>query len=164
MESTDSNAVTTLCKVWHPARRSVRSSQLLSDITCRPVVTLCGPRPFPEWSVKPLVTHNINKMNGSILVWFNKKNSLWHFSEVACVWVTFEALVKFICNDIYPNRTKKNETIFMPLWKVYGCHWTDFHETRNWKAVLYVCLLCRILIKSVKKCGHYEWLFMQYHK
>lgn len=70
----------------------------------------------------PLVTHNINELNGSIVVCFDKEISLWYFSEVASVWVTFEAFVKFIYSDIYPNRTKNNETRFMPLWKVYGCH------------------------------------------
>ena len=70
VESTDSNAVTPLGKVWHPARRSVRSSQLLSDITCRSVVTPCDPWPFPGWPAKPLLTYSIVQSPSWEANWF----------------------------------------------------------------------------------------------
>jgi hypothetical protein len=51
----DTTAFTPLNKF----RRSVRSLQLPSDITCRSAVAPCGTPHFPEWPVKSSVTQNV---------------------------------------------------------------------------------------------------------
>lgn len=128
-------------------------------------VTSCGPRTSPEWPMKPLVAHNINKLHGSILVRFNKEISLWHFSEVTCVWVTLKYWwrssisifiqigQKIMKTDLCPygKHTAVTERIFMKL-------------ITEWRYYRYVYISrAEFVIKSVTKCGHYEWKIMRCH-
>ena len=103
---------------------------------------------------------NVNSSNRNL---FNPLRKMWlllrGFSRISPSLSTYSLVSVPIFFQVSWKSRKFEPMLLTSLSKVWGFHFTEFHETHIFSTAILLDLLCRISLELVKTCWKYEYKY-----